>query len=424
MAKGKEKKIRANTYGMRVMRELFFCRIIRKQLLLDGENDYEYTYKRKRLKSFVKDGYVGEVVMLRHTYCYMTEKGYRHLIASDNKYSVPAEIYYRNHKFFQSKFDDQVRVGETVFCLSRSDDEFSVLPDTRPSFSKFVEGEVVAKQQPWQMTEDRRPIDFDLDKRITDGVFFPASEVRDVAKQIGKQDFMMMARFTGIMIINRQVFVLYNMMHRMLRWYESCEFSTLSVIKEILMSYAPQHRLRLQEINAICLGQRLEDVKNMVWGRSTERPTKENEVRIRNLSSQVLWAGNTNLYRKLYYVPIGRGNMLKELERTWNDILNDNATESELKHAFDARGWLQLNEDGERREGTDGNGHDIYRVTSLDIMKLNYMLGLDEFVLITFQDYVPVMKQMFGKQLVAIFCVEESEEGIPDFTKIHCIEVE
>lgn len=106
-----------------------------------------------------------------------------------------------------------------------------------------------------------------------------------MAKQIGKQDFMMMARFTGIMIINRQVFVLYNMMHRMLRWYESCEFSTLSVIKEILMSYAPQHRLRLQEINAICLGQRLEDVKNMVWGRSPERPTKENEVRIRNLSS-------------------------------------------------------------------------------------------------------------------------------------------
>lgn len=41
--------------------------------------------------------------------------------------------------------------------------------------------------------------------------------------------------------------------------------------------------------------------------------------------------------------------MLKELERTWNDILNDDATESELKHAFDARGWLQLNEDGERR---------------------------------------------------------------------------
>ena len=65
MAKGKEKKIRANTYGMRVMRELFFCRIIRKQLLLDGENDYEYTYKRKKLKSFVKDVYVGEVVMLR-----------------------------------------------------------------------------------------------------------------------------------------------------------------------------------------------------------------------------------------------------------------------------------------------------------------------------------------------------------------------
>lgn len=419
MAKGKEKKIRANTYGMRVMRELFFCRIIRKQLLLDGENDYEYTYKRKRLKSFVKDGYVGEVVMLRHTYCYMTEKGFRHLMASDSKYVIPAEVYYKNHKFFQSKFDDQVRVGETVFCLSRSDDEFSVLPDTRLPFSKFVEGNVVARLQPWQMMEDGEAKKFDFDKAVLDGVFFPAPEVRDVAKQMGKQDFMMMARFTGVMILNRQVFVLYNMMNRMMRWYESCESSTLSVIREILMNYTPQYRLRLQEINAICLGQRLDDVKNLVWGRSPERPTKENEVRIRNLSSQVLWAGNTNLYRKLYYVPIGRGSMLKELERIWNDILNDRITREELNKAFVEKGWLQLDEDGERREGTDGNGHDVYRVTSLEIMKLNYMLGLDEFVLITFRDYVQVMKQMFGQQLVAIFCVEETADGIPDFTKIH-----
>lgn len=419
MAKGKEKKIRANTYGMRVMRELFFCRIIRKQLLLDGENDYEYTYKRKKLKSFVKDGYVGEVVMLRHTYCYMTEKGFRYLMASDNKYVIPAEVYYKNHKFFQSKFDDQVRVGETVFCLSRSDDEFSVLPDTRLPFSKFVEGNVTARLQPWQMMENGKAREFDFDKSVVDGIFFPAPEVRDVAKQMGKQDFMMMARFTGIMILNRQVFVLYDMMNRMMRWYESCESSTLSVIKEILMNYASKYRLRLQEVNAICLGQRLDDVKNLVWGRSPERPTKENEVKIRNLSSQVLWAANTNLYRKLYYVPIGRGSMLKELERIWNDILNDRITREELNKAFVEKGWLQLDEDGEHREGTDGNGHDVYRVTSLEIMKLNYMLGVDEFVLITFRDYVQVMKQMFGQQLVAIFCVEETADGIPDFTKIN-----
>lgn len=427
MGKGRDKKLRQGTYKQMVMRELFFCKLVRKQLLIGGSDDsYGYKYKSRQLVSLVSDGYIGQVVQRKHTYCYLTNKGFRFLAECEPKYKQDKKII-AEQKYVKGKFNSDVSRAETMFCLERFGMGTKVFPDETIPFQELLRvrrPEIPEMKNCFQTESNGSPTNEEIIELLEKGVFYSSSELKRTAKLFDRNsDDFKFTRFTGILIHHRKMYVTYDMMNRMLKWKESCEDAGIDAIRGMLTDYEGTIDIREEDAEAILIGQRLSDVKRLVWGNAKREPTAEDMAKIRFLSSELLWAGNTKLYQKIYYMPTEHYGMLREQERMWNDILNVGYINHQMETLFGKNGWMLMQEPGKDSEGIDLYECEICRITSLEIMKLRRMMAKSSFILLTLEDYVPVLQELFGNRIESIYCFEE-EEGEIDYTKVKRYEPE
>ncbi|MCC8139764.1 MAG: hypothetical protein LIO67_05625 [Lachnospiraceae bacterium] len=369
-------KLRDGSFKLMVLRELYFAKILPRKLLTDRSMlDWNYRYVCRAMQELERDGYLAYHSFLRRRYCYLTERGFSLLKETDGRYLVNAENY-RRHRFYQKQIREQVRDAEVLQKLARYG--FRAWPDERPSFADLLRlrgvGMAEEKREAWSYDREGNLKEYDVESLFSEGVYFESAEVRRAAAMLGYLDLLRMGRFCGLLILRDRVYLCYNVMERMMRWSESCERNCVIGIRQLLLKYSAELKIRDVEIEAIVFGRDMNGILPLLWGNTKEVPTEETRKRVAYRSARLFCCENAEFFWKIHYIPLDAA--AREISR--------------MQHA----------EFGGETAGGEETG--LYLIDQLELQKLRLLMEQKKaFRLRGFAEYREILERIFGEKLSA-----------------------
>lgn len=208
------------------------------------------------IRELIDQNYIAVYHKVRN-YCYITKEGWLQLNKIQTKQLSTTGL--PDYKMFRkSTFDRQVMVGETInLCHAAG---FGAFPSEKPHLSAIIKMESEKEYPEFSIVNEERYLKIkktDVELLLKKGIFYQSKEVKELLRLRELEDFTGYSRFVGIILTTEDVYIVYNTLDRLIRWYATAEARTIRCLFALFSDCERYQNLYLspKQAKIIVLGQ-------------------------------------------------------------------------------------------------------------------------------------------------------------------------
>lgn len=220
---------------------------------------------RHAVQELIADGYVA-VSHKKRDYCYLTKNGWGQLNRIRAMQGVPMGLSEWT-TIRKSTFSRQLMIGEAInICHAAG---LGAFPMEKPHLATLIEAESSRTYQEYSLASRLRyknAAGIKMEDVLAKGVFYHSREVKELLQFHELEDFTGYSRFVGIILTAEDVYIVYNTLDRLIRWYETAEFRIIRCIYSLFADCRRYQHQTPDETKGIILAQGDSMVPALVTG--------------------------------------------------------------------------------------------------------------------------------------------------------------